>query len=122
MTPADVATVLTKAAAFDQRTIGRADVAAWAEIISDLNLDDCLAAVTAFYRDPPDGRAQPADIRQRALAIATTRYAGRREPIPDVDPDDPEAWREATAAARRAMLAPDPVDVPLELEPRKDGS
>jgi hypothetical protein len=50
MTKSEVALVLTKAAAFDARTIGRADVEAWYELISELDFEETLELVTDHYR------------------------------------------------------------------------
>lgn len=68
----DVSTVLAKAAAFDQRRVGEADVLAWHEVIGHFDLADCLAAVTAHYTETGD-RAMPADIRRLAIGIRDRR-------------------------------------------------
>jgi len=72
MTPADAAKVLTKAAAFDQRTIGHADAVAWAEALDGVGLDDALAAVTAHYREATS-RLMPADVRRYTTVISRER-------------------------------------------------
>lgn len=72
MTPADTAKVLAKMSAFDQRTIGEADVVAWHEVIGGFNLQDCLEAVTLHYRETSQ-RAMPADIRKLAMGIRDRR-------------------------------------------------
>jgi len=46
----DVIDVLTKIAAFDRRTIGEGDIAAWQETIGHLDRDDALTAVTTHFR------------------------------------------------------------------------
>lgn len=115
MTDADVARVLTHAAAFDQRTIGAADVAAWAEVIGDLELDDCLEAVAAHFGSSQD-RLMPFHVRRGAVARAQARYAARLEQVVHVDPDDPAAWREAVADERRRLASPNPDTPPLELQ------
>jgi hypothetical protein len=74
MTPADTAKVLLKLAAYDQRTTGESDVAAWYEVIGPLHLQDALAAVTAHYREQAH-RAMPADIRKLAMRIRDDRTA-----------------------------------------------
>lgn len=53
--------VLLKCSAFDQRTIGEGDIAAWQEVLADAELQDALAAVTAYYRTHTK-RIMPADI------------------------------------------------------------
>lgn len=76
MTPGDVVRVLTKAAAFDQRTIGEADVLAWHEALSDLDAADALAAVTRHY-STTEQRIMPVHVRRLAREVA----AARREAI-----------------------------------------
>lgn len=72
MTPAETARVLAKAAAFDARTIGEADVLAWHEAIGDLAFADSLEAVTLHYRATGD-RLMPADVRDHAKRIRMER-------------------------------------------------
>lgn len=78
ITPADAARILAKAAAIDQRTVGDADVLAWAEILADLEYADALAAVTAHYAESAE-RLMPAHVRQHARAIARERRRIERE-------------------------------------------
>lgn len=77
MTPADTARVLAKAAAFDQRTVGAADVASWHEVLHDLDVADALAAVTTHFRETTD-RLMPAHIRRIALSLASQRAGAER--------------------------------------------
>jgi hypothetical protein len=72
VTPEDVVDVLTKAAAFDQRTVGRADVLAWHEVIGRLDRDDALAAVTRHYTESRD-RVMPADVVRLARVVREDR-------------------------------------------------
>jgi hypothetical protein len=78
MTPGETARVLGKAAAFDQRTVGAADVAAWHEAIGDLNDDDALAAVTRHYQQT-DQRIMPAHLRRLVAEIERERRRAVRE-------------------------------------------
>lgn len=78
LTPGDTARVLAKIAAFDQRTVGAADIAAWHEVLGHLDLVDCLNAVALHYREQ-SARAMPADIRRLTLAIRDTRQATERQ-------------------------------------------
>ena len=78
MTPADTARVLSKAAAFDQRTIGAADVAVWHEAVGDLDAADALAAVTRHYQNT-DQRIMPSHLRRLAAEIARERRRALRE-------------------------------------------
>lgn len=70
----DVGKLLAKLAAFDQRTVGEADVLAWHEVLGRYELGDCLAAVTEWYRDE-SRRAMPADIRSLTIRIRDERQA-----------------------------------------------
>jgi hypothetical protein len=78
VTPADTARVLAKAAAFDQRTIGTTDVAAWYEAIGDLEAADALAAVTRHYQ-ATEQRIMPSHVRQLAAQIVRERHRELRE-------------------------------------------
>lgn len=95
MTPPEAALVLTKCCAYDQRTIGEADVIAWHEVLGDLRLVDCLAAVAAWYRDHRE-RIMPADIRRGVKVIRDGRLRAcppDRELMAGVDPDiEGEEW------------------------------
>lgn len=81
MTPGDVIDVLAKAAAFDQRTVGQADILAWHEILHRIDRADALTAVAAHYAESRE-RLMPADVvrlgriarldRERAARIRTS--------------------------------------------------
>jgi hypothetical protein len=74
---AEVVDVLTKCAAFDQRTVGETDVLAWHEVLGSLEIRDCLDAVTTHYTHESK-RAMPADIRTLALVIRDERKSKQR--------------------------------------------
>lgn len=76
MTPAEVARVLAKAAAFDQRTVGEADVMAWHEIVGRFELVDALEAVRVHYSNSTE-RIMPAHVLRLAPAARDERH--RRE-------------------------------------------
>jgi len=78
MTPADAAEVLTKAAAFDQRTIGRADAIVWAEALDDVELVPALEAVTRHYRES-DQRLMPAHVRRHVEQMRRDRVRAALE-------------------------------------------
>lgn len=61
MTPEEVVDVLSKCAAYDQRTVGEVDVMAWHEILARVELSDALDAVRRHYGESRE-RAMPADI------------------------------------------------------------
>jgi hypothetical protein len=77
VTPEDVVDVLTKAAAFDQRTVGHADVLAWHEVLGRLDRDDALTAVTRHYTESRE-RVMPADVVRLARVVREER---RRETV-----------------------------------------
>lgn len=78
MTPAETARVLAKAAAFDSRTIGEADVAAWHEAIGYVEYADALMAVTYHFRES-SSRLMPCDVLNRVDAIAADRRRVERD-------------------------------------------
>lgn len=82
MTPAEVARMLAQVQAFDRRTVGEADVAAWSLVLVDVELNDALQAVTRHYAEstewlmPAHLRALVAEIRrERRRAINQERAA-----------------------------------------------
>lgn len=72
MTPAETAALLAKVQAFDKRTVGRADVAAWHEVLATTELADALEAVTRHYRESADF-LMPAHVRQLVKVIRSER-------------------------------------------------
>jgi len=74
----DIASVLAKAAAFDQRTVGQADILAWHEALHDLDPADALAAVTRHYASS-EVRLMPVHVRRIALDLARDRHRAARE-------------------------------------------
>lgn len=113
MKPSEVAVVLTKAAAYDRRTIGEADVAAWHEAIGDLDLEPALAAVTRHYRDTAEW-LMPADVRRHAAEIRREHdRLQRRSPalaLPgryETDQERDERIRRGVAACRAALRRED---------------
>jgi hypothetical protein len=93
----EIARVLTKAAAFDLRTVGEGDILAWADAIGDLDLPDALAAVSRHYRTSTE-RLMPAHIRRHVDEI-------RRERIRAAQQD--AAAEQALETARAAVPARD---------------
>lgn len=73
MNRADVARLLTLAAAYDSRTIGDGDVAAWELALSGLDVERCKAAIVKHYQESTD-RVMPAHIRR--IARTTTGAPG----------------------------------------------
>lgn len=107
MTPADVAKVLTKIAAYDQRTIGAGDVAAWHEILAPYPLGEALQAVTRHHRDNPD-RIKPAHVVAHIKAIHAEAARATSEALALPGKYEPDAARDARkgpgiAACREAV-------------------
>jgi hypothetical protein len=100
MTRAEIAELLSMCAAFDRRTVGRADVAAWQQVLGDLDAADARQAVAEYYADHRDW-IMPADIRQRVRAIRTARITAAH-PVYDGNPEETGAQ---SAAAIRALTA-----------------
>lgn len=70
--------LLGKAAAFDQRTTGEADILAWMEAIpDDVAFDDALAAVTRHYRESTDF-LRPAHLLEQVRKIRNERAEQRQ--------------------------------------------
>lgn len=120
MTPADTARVLTRIAGVDQRTIGKADVAAWHETIGHFDLEDCLEAVRQFFASEAERRIKPADIVSKVKAIHSTRLNRALEPAPD-NPDDPDAYIRQIRATRRRIAEPAPPGTPAITSPHRRG-
>lgn len=70
----ETAAVLAKAAGYDNRTVGRANVLAWHEAIGDLRADECLHAVTLHHRQS-DAYLMPVHIRRLAEKLRADRQS-----------------------------------------------
>lgn len=78
MTPEDVVDVLTKCAAYDQRTVGEVDVMAWHDVLARTDRADALEAVRLHYAEHTQ-RAMPADVRRLAAGIRDVRQGRERQ-------------------------------------------
>lgn len=76
MNKAETARVLGKAAAFDRRTVGEAEVRAWHEALSDVDYTDALDAVTLHYTNSTDF-VMPMHIRQNVDELYRRRRTER---------------------------------------------
>lgn len=117
MTPAQTAELLAFCAAFDRRTVGKADVLAWQTVLVDLDYDAARQAVAEHYATETRW-IMPADIRgavrrSRATAADSIQGPGLPAEIPDADPDDVPAYL-AALRAQRTRAADG-----MELKPRK---
>lgn len=112
MTPAEVARVLAKASAYDQRTIGETDVAAWHEIVGRHEFADALAAVAKHYTETRD-RIMPADLVKQIRAVREERARLNKRAAPlalpsryEDDPERDERNQENAKKIRREVIAP----------------
>lgn len=71
MNEQEVGLVLAKAASFDSRTTGIADVFAWHEAIGDIPFEDALKAVTLHYQNT-EKRLMPVHLRILCDELADT--------------------------------------------------
>jgi hypothetical protein len=96
----DAARLLALAAAFDRRTVGEEDAVAWADVLADLDAEDCAKAIRDHYRDQT-AWIMPAHIRTAVRRARAERITRDPEPVPDADPDDVPAYLAALRAGRR---------------------
>src|SRR5690554_4065455 len=73
----DTGKVLAKIQAFDHRTIGDSEIMVWHECIGDLDVDDCMAAVTIHYRESTEWLT-PAHIRRIVADLDRKRRGAQR--------------------------------------------
>lgn len=109
MTKGEAAKLLAHAAAFDNRTVGEADAAAWSAALHDLPGDvDAFAAVARFYSEPTrDGETgrrwiEPHHVRTWRKKIRAERLG---DTIPAYTPSDRDESGPEFVARRRAQLA-----------------
>lgn len=101
MTPEDVIDVLSKAGAYDNRTIGQVEVVAWHEVIGRYDRDEALDAVARHYGESRD-RMMPADLIQHIKAIRNERRAHHEAlALPGRYETDEERDERNKAAAKR---------------------
>jgi hypothetical protein len=87
----EAAMLLARAAAFDNRTVGRVDAEAWAAALHDVPYDDdATAAVARFYGTPPKDPStrlwiQPHNVRSLRKTIRSERAEGFRYEPPALD-------------------------------------
>lgn len=105
MNKRDTVKLLAFVAAFDQRTVGEADVEAWSYALADIPLDETAReAVVAFYSGPGrDERRwmQPHDFRTARKRIRADRLARVTLPPPNDAPG--VSYPEELRALERAV-------------------
>jgi hypothetical protein len=89
--------LLSVAAAYDQRTVGNADIAAWTLALGELDFDRARDAVVAHYREQTR-RIMPADVRQHA------RSAPHPPPFAELSAASPEPPNQEYLRARDQMI------------------
>jgi hypothetical protein len=100
MNPEAIGDVLSVAAAFDNRTVGIADSAAWFRVIGHLDQHEAEEAVIAHYGETND-RIMPRDVLARVSKLRALRIAhAGPESVPDADPDDVPAYQRALREGR----------------------
>jgi hypothetical protein len=110
VTPLEAARVLAKAAAYDRRTVGDAEIMAWLEALSDLDCGDCLDAVGTHYRTSTDW-LMPAHVRRIVTEVDRDRHRTVREAAEQADrlalaAQPTTDRRREILAALRAVLPP----------------
>jgi hypothetical protein len=101
VTPAEAAELLSLAAAFDRRTVGKADAMAWAAALHDMPLDPDARAAVARHFAESTAWLTPAHIRSIRHRIRAERL-GDTPPAYEPGPGD-ETGAEYVAR-RRAQL------------------
>lgn len=104
MTPAQTAELLAFCAAFDRRTVGKADVLAWQTVLGNLDPDAARQAVTQHYTTETRW-IMPADIRAAVLANRRDRLDRHTEAEPPPGDTGDHAYRPALLAERRAVAS-----------------
>lgn len=104
MTPAQTAELLAFCAAFDRRTVGKADVLAWQTVLGNLDPDAARQAVTQHYTTETRW-IMPADIRAAVLANRRDRLDRHTEAEPPPGDTGDHAYRPALLAERRAIAS-----------------
>jgi hypothetical protein len=80
VTPAEMAEVLAACSAYDSRTVGIVDVAAWHKAIGHLDKADALEAVAQHYATSRD-RIMPADVNEECRRIRNERASSQPHEI-----------------------------------------
>lgn len=105
MTPAEALEVLARAAAYDQRTAGRADAEAWSAALPDVPPGPAIAAVVAWYREHRE-RVMPSDVLAHYRGNVAARHPSNRR-LPDLPPVPavPSLAVQANKARIRRLIA-----------------
>lgn len=85
---------------------------AWAEIIGDLDMEDCLTAVAEHYTNETR-RLMPKDVIAGVKRIRLARLDYAVDEMPDCDPDDVHAYLRALRENRRKRADGTEVERPV---------
>jgi hypothetical protein len=107
VTPEETGLLLATCAAYDQRTTGDADTAAWFEALADVSYADAKAVVVAWYRNPGP-RITVGEISTGARKLMRARIAEVREDPPKACADDPAAYLDWLRGVRQKAALPAP--------------
>ncbi|MFF4403777.1 hypothetical protein [Streptomyces sp. NPDC001404] len=102
MTPSQIGELLAFCAAFDRRTVGRADVLAWHTVLGAVDFDAAREAVAAHYAVETRW-IMPADIMTTVRAARRDRLERHTEAEPPPGDTGDRAYRAALLAERRAI-------------------
>lgn len=102
----DTAAVLAKAAIFDFRTVGEADIMAWHEIVGELDVTDALQAVTRWYRDRSD-RLMPSHLIEAVALVRSDRRKALRLAAAEAEMQSPTRPAEESPGRRFHELPPE---------------
>lgn len=105
MNIAETAKVLTLIQLVDRRHVDETTIAAWHDLIGDLDFTDACEAVRAHRRASTD-YLLPAHVRAGVRVIRGARLARHPDPLPDVDPDDIQAYQVRRRQMRAAIASP----------------
>jgi hypothetical protein len=107
VTPEETGLLLATCAAYDQRTTGDADTAAWFEALTDVNYADAKAVVVAHYREPGP-RITVGEISAGARKMMRARISAIQEDPPEACADDPAVYLDWLRGVRRQAALPAP--------------
>jgi hypothetical protein len=110
VTRAEAAQLLALAQAYDRRTVGRADVMAWADALQDLHPNECADAIREYFRDS-DGWLMPSHVRaivkakraDKADRRATDQHHAAIAAVPYEQSAARKAYLEASASVASAI-------------------
>ena len=100
--------VLGLIAVVDNRHVDAATIAAWHDLIHDLDFADACEAVRVHRRESTD-YLLPAHVRAGVRRIRAARLSAVPDPLPDVDPDDVPAYQLRRRQMRAVIASPEPL-------------